>query len=113
MYHQLHKYYQIADIGVWPAQESTSMLDAAATGVPIIVNDTIHAKERYEGNGLTYRLGNAEDLEEKILKLYEDSSLRTALASEGQRKMDEEYSWDRIAREREADYREDISAASR
>ena len=113
MYHQLHKYYQIADIGVWPAQESTSMLDAAATGVPIIVNDTIHAKERYEGNGLTYRLGNAEDLEAKILKLYVDSSLRTALASEGQRKMDEEYSWDRIAREREADYREDISAASR
>lgn len=108
LYHQLPPFYQIADIGAWPAQESTSMLDAASTGVPIIVNDTIQATERFEGNGLTYRLGDANDMAEKILKLYEDENLRLALGKEGRRKMSEEFSWDRIAMEREKDYLKDL-----
>lgn len=103
-YYELYKFYQIADVGVWPAQESTSMLDAAATGIPIIVNNTIHAKERYEGNGLTYELGNTDDMVRQILKLYDNPDLRTSLGKEGQRKMQEIYSWDRIAKEREEDY---------
>jgi glycosyltransferase involved in cell wall biosynthesis len=108
LYHQLPPFYQIADIGVWPAQESTSMLDAASTGVPIIVNDTIQATERFEGNGLTYKLGDAADMAEKILKLYEDENLRMVLGKEGRRKMSEVYSWDRIAMERERDYLQDL-----
>lgn len=103
-YFELYKFYQIADIGVWPAQESTSMLDAAATGIPIIVNNTIHAKERYEGNGLTYELGSSEDMIKQILKLYNDPDLRASLGNEGKRKMQELYSWDKIAKEREEDY---------
>jgi len=108
-YHELYKFYQIADIGVWPTQESTSMLDAAASGIPIIVNNTVHATERYMGNGLTYELGNVEDLAEQILKLYNDADLRSKLGAEGERKMKEEFSWDRIAKEREADYMQDLS----
>jgi glycosyltransferase involved in cell wall biosynthesis len=108
LYHELYRYYQIADVGVWPAQESTSMLDAAATGLPIIVNDTMLAKERYEGNGLTYRLGDANDLAEQILKLYTDNNLRVTLGKEGRRKMQELYSWDKIAKEREEDYKADL-----
>ena len=109
-YFELYKYYQIADIGVWPAQESTSMLDAAATGIPIIVNNTIHAKERYEGNGLTYELGNVDDLASKILKLFTDTALRKSLGMEGQLKMSQIYSWDRIAKEREDDYSADMNS---
>src|SRR5207247_669554 len=52
-YSQLGDLYRAADIGVWPTQESTSMIDAAACGTAIIVNDTIAAVERVEGNGLT------------------------------------------------------------
>jgi glycosyltransferase involved in cell wall biosynthesis len=110
LYKDLYKFYQIADIGVWPAQESTSMLDAASTGVPIIVNDTVQATERFEGNGLSYRLGDPNDLADKILKLYQDEKLRVALGKEGERKMSEEYSWDRIAKEREQDYIQDLKS---
>jgi glycosyltransferase involved in cell wall biosynthesis len=110
-YYELYKYYQIADVGVWPAQESTSMLDAAASGVPIIVNDTLYAKERYEGNGLTYKLGSVENMCEQIVRLYNDPDLRVKLGKEGQRKMQELYSWDKIAAEREKDYLEDANRA--
>lgn len=108
-YYDLFKFYQVSDVGVWPAQESTSMLDAAATGIPIVVNDTLLAKERYEGNGLTYKLGNAEDLAEKILKLYTDRELSAKLGQEGKRKMHELYSWDKIAIDREREYSEDLA----
>lgn len=109
LYHELFRFYQIADVGVWPAQESTSMLDAAATGVPIIVNNTIQATERYEGNGLTYELGNSDDMAAKIKRLYNDTALRSALGASGQKKMSELYSWDKIAMERERDYQQDLN----
>jgi glycosyltransferase involved in cell wall biosynthesis len=112
-YFELYQFYQIADLGVWPTQESTSMLDAAATGIPIIVNHTVHATERHQGNGLTYDLGNIEDLAEKILTLYNDPKLREKLGQEGERKMREEFSWDKIAKEREADYVADKMAAEK
>ena len=50
---ELPRFFRSADIGIWPTQEFMSMLDAAACGLPIVVNDTLKAVERIEGNGLT------------------------------------------------------------
>jgi glycosyltransferase involved in cell wall biosynthesis len=100
---ELPPYYRMADIGVWPTQESTSMLDAAASGLPIIVNNTIKATERVEGNGLMYELENVDDLVQKLQAL-EDASLRETLGKNGMDKIKSLYSWDRIALERQADY---------
>ncbi len=55
-YTKLGDLYRAADVGLWPAQKSTSMIDCAACGTAIVVNDTIAAVERVEGNGITYRL---------------------------------------------------------
>ena len=38
------------------------MLDAAACGLPVVVNDTLRATERINGNGLQYRLNDVDDL---------------------------------------------------
>ena len=100
---ELPPYYRAADIGVWPTQESMSMLDAAACGLPIIVNDTLLAKERIEGNGITYRLNDSQDLAEKIRGL-NDPARRLELGSIGARRMTELFSWNAIARQRLADY---------
>lgn len=100
---ELPKYYQASDIGVWPTQESTSMLDAAASKLPIIVNDTVKAIERCEGNGLMYKLNNISDLVEKLL-LLNDSKLREELGENGRVKMQTQFSWDKIAVERTKDY---------
>lgn len=98
-FRQLGRFFRAADIGVWPTQESMSMMDAAACGIPIIVNDTIIATERVEGNGLTYRLGDVDDLVRSLLSL-RDSESRMALGSCGTRKMTTQFSWDMIAHHR-------------
>jgi glycosyltransferase involved in cell wall biosynthesis len=103
-YKKLGNVYRAADIAVWPEGITTSTLDAAACGIPIIVNDQILANERYEGNGLTYRLGDIADLKRALLEL-KDPALRKKLGDEGARKMREEYSWDKLVQQRLDDYR--------
>jgi glycosyltransferase involved in cell wall biosynthesis len=104
-FRELGSVYRAADIAVWPAEITTSTLDAAACGIPIIVNDQILASERYEGNGLTYRLNDLDDLKRALLEL-KDPALRKKLGDEGARKMRESYSWDALVQVRLDDYRE-------
>jgi glycosyltransferase involved in cell wall biosynthesis len=103
-YSGLGDLYRAADVGVWPTQESTSMIDAAACGTPIIVNDTIAAVERVEGNGLTYRLNDLADLERALLEL-KPAAARAALGAAGARKMAESFSWSALVEIRLKDYR--------
>ena len=109
---ELPAYYRAADIGVWPTQESMSMLDAAACGLPIVVNDTLLAKERIDGNGITYRLNDSADLAGKI-RLLNDASYRHKLGDVGARRMTELFSWNSIARRRLADYEAALTARKR
>ena len=51
----LAQHYRAADIGVWPRQESMSMIDAAASGLPIVVSNAVGEVERVNGNGRMYR----------------------------------------------------------
>ena len=103
-YHELPLYYSIADIGCWPKQESTSMIDAAACGLPIVISNKVLAKERVDGNGLTYIENNVDDLAAALLKL-KDVKLRKTLGDFGVRKIQSTYSWDKIAEERVEDYK--------
>ena len=95
--------YRSGDIGVWPAQESLSMLDAAACGLPVVGNDTITAKERLDGNGVRYRLNDQEDLARALLGL-RSAERRKAMGECGARRMAEQFSWESIARRRIRDY---------
>lgn len=95
--------YRAGDIGVWPKQESTSQLDAAACGLPLILSNRVQVRERHEGNGLVFEEGNAEDLARKIESLA-NPELRRRLGETGTKKMREKYSWEKIARDRMADY---------
>ena len=52
---QLSAHYRAADIGIWPRQESMSMIDAASSGVPLIVSDKIGEPERVEGTAACTR----------------------------------------------------------
>lgn len=99
----LGSFFRSADIGVWPAQESMSMLDAAACGIPIVVNDTMHATERVDGNGLTYKLNDLEDLI-RVLRVLRDQRVRTQLGSFGAQKMARDHSWNAVAKRRMRDY---------
>jgi glycosyltransferase involved in cell wall biosynthesis len=80
-----------------------SMLDAAACGLPIVVNDTMAATERIDGNGLTYRKDDVEDLVQ-VLHSLGSSEKRLSLGQRGAEKMQKEFSWEAIARRRLCDY---------
>jgi glycosyltransferase involved in cell wall biosynthesis len=105
----LPPFYWASDIGVWPRQESTSQLDAAACGLPIILSDRVTVRERFEGNGSTYAEGDPDDLAQRILEL-KDPSTRQALGAAGAQKMRDHFSWLRIARSRSAAYEAALAA---
>lgn len=109
--HELGDLYRTADIGVWPTQESTSMLDAAACGLPIVANDTMTAPERLEGSGLAYKLNDADALIRTLLKL-RDRETRERLGACGVQKMARDFSWESIARRRLWDYEATLRSAN-
>jgi glycosyltransferase involved in cell wall biosynthesis len=105
---ELSPLYRAADIGVWPAGESLSMLDAAACGIPIVVNDTVLAVERFEGNGLTYHQGDVSSLAATLLRL-RNAELRKSLGEFGAAKIVRDFSWTTIAQRRLRDYEEALA----
>jgi glycosyltransferase involved in cell wall biosynthesis len=102
-FHKLPMYYRASDIAIWPTNESTSMLDAAACGLPLIVSDGIVYRDHVEGNGLVYRMNDIKDLIGKLQYL-RDPGLREELGKIGAKKMKSSFSWDGIAKKRYNDY---------
>lgn len=100
---ELGRYYRAADIGVWPGNESTSMLDAAACGLPIVISDEVFYRAPVEGNGKVFRKNDAEDLAKTLLGLREPEE-RQRLGSSGAARMAREFSWESRARQRLRDY---------
>jgi glycosyltransferase involved in cell wall biosynthesis len=99
----LADYYRIADIAIWPTQESISMLDAASCELPLVVSDRIGEHDRIEGNGRVYIEGNLESLCD-ILKTLAIKEERIKLGIAGRKKMIDKYSWNGIAKVVEKDY---------
>jgi glycosyltransferase involved in cell wall biosynthesis len=110
--HELAEFYRASDIGVWPTQESLSMLDAAACGLPIVANHTITVPERLDGNGAAYQLNDLRDLVRVLLEL-RDPEIRNRLGAFGFRKMTHDFSWESIARRRLRDYEAALSPRGR
>ncbi|MEQ9552807.1 MAG: glycosyltransferase family 4 protein [Coleofasciculus sp. G3-WIS-01] len=109
---ELAPYYRAADIGVWPTNESTSMLDAAACGIPIIVSDGIVYREHVEGNGLVYKMNDLDDLVRVLLHLHNFKE-RKQLGSFGSEKMLKEFSWYSVAKRRLKEYEAALSSQRR
>ncbi len=109
MRHQgLSEHYRAADIAVWPKQESMSMLDAAACGLPVVVSDKIGDPGRVAGNGRMYEEDSASSLA-RVLAELAPGQARRPLALEGRRRMVEDFSWMRFARAVEADFMAAVS----
>ena len=100
---ELPKYYWLADVGVWPSQESTSQLDAAACGLPLILSDRIEVKERINGNGLLYSEDDDIDLAQKIIQ-FKNEKMRQTMSAIGALKIQNSFSWKAIASSRTEDY---------
>lgn len=106
----LADYYRASDVGVWPKQESMSMLDAASSGLPLIVTDHIGELNRVEGNGYVYEEGSIDDLVKKLL-YFSDKVLRDNMGRNGSHKMRENYSWINVATNIEKYYRSENNSS--
>ena len=107
-YQELAAYYRAADIGVWPANESTSTLDAAACGLPVVISDLVADSSHVEGNGLVFKVNDLEDLVATLLKL-RTAAVRKDLGNRGAEKMRRDYSMEAVAARRLHDYEQALS----
>ena len=99
----LAQHYRAADIGVWPRQESMSMIDAAASGLPIIVSNRIGEPGRVTGNGKMYEENDVADLA-AVIRSFESADERRAYGAVGRKKMLDGFNWNSFARTVEADF---------
>jgi glycosyltransferase involved in cell wall biosynthesis len=108
---KLGPYYRAADIGVWPTNESTSMLDAAACGLPLVVSDGVIYRDHVDGNGRVFRMNDLNSLITTLWEL-EPEWLRKDLGVAGAAKMAQHFSWESVARRRMSDYQSALSASA-
>jgi glycosyltransferase involved in cell wall biosynthesis len=101
-FRDLGRYYRASDVAVWPTNESTSMLDAAACGLPLVVSDRIY-QDHVTGNGIAYRMNDLGDLC-RSLRTLDDPGRRRQLGSAGAQKMRDSFSWELAAKRRLADF---------
>ena len=96
-------YYQEASIFVLPSFNegmSNAMLEALASGLPLIATNTGGTSELVEEgvNGFIVKMKDSQDLADKIEILMKDEDLRKRMG-ENSRKKAEDMSWEKVAEE--------------
>lgn len=104
-YAELPPFYRAADVAVWPREITTSTLDAAACGLPVVMSHEYEtlAPERVCGIGLTYQGNGLSDLV-RVLESLGDEHLRGELGQAGAERMARDFSWIALAGKRSDDY---------
>lgn len=101
---ELYRFYCAADVGVWPLQESMTMLEAASCQLPIIVRNCSSLTERISNaNGFGYMEGKTEDLARYMQTLLLDKELRKRMGRNGRELIEKTLTWEIIAK-RYADF---------
>jgi len=79
---------------VWYEGMPMTILEAFSTATPIVCGDIGGPAEivKNEKNGLLYKIGNTEDLKEKIEKLYADNVLYKSLCENARQTFENKYS---------------------
>ena len=75
------------------------LVEAMATGKPVIASDLpgVRTVVNNGKDGFLVEPKNVEDLTLKIQYLLENEEVRKKFGSEGKKKVEEKYSWDKIA----------------
>ena len=99
---ELADLYRASDIGVWPREESTSQLDAMASGLPIVISDRVETRERI-GVGAVYAEGSPASMAAALATLLEPAR-RAKLGDLARSRVEAGLSWDSLAERRLAIY---------
>lgn len=107
---ELNAYYNMADIAVFPKENTLSALDCQLCGLPVIMEEDDTNKERLKKGGICYKPNNLDDLSNKILRLLTDEQLYHNLSIEGLQFVEANYSYKKIIKNTENVYRYFLSA---
>ncbi|MEK6968497.1 MAG: glycosyltransferase family 4 protein [Nanoarchaeota archaeon] len=90
-------YYSIADIGVWPANNSVSIIEAMACKLPIVMVDWQMPHLVSHHNGFKFAFNDKEKLKFYLEKLIKSRNLREKMGENSFRAAHELYSYSTIA----------------
>lgn len=91
-------YFSGADVGVWPGNNSVSILEAMACRLPIVMVDLQLGHLVKFGNGMKFSQNDEKGLAESIRKLTADTNLRREMSKKSEDAVKKEYSYDSIAK---------------
>jgi len=96
---ELSKFYNAADIGVWPGKLGITIIEAVSCGLPIIVSDT-EATDFLTGNenGIPLSEISPTEIATAIQKYAEDPELQDMHSSNAYQLAQNELSWKSIAK---------------
>lgn len=97
----LSQYYCGSDVGVWPKQESVSMVEAMSCGIPVLVKKSKSMNIRLHGDaGLMYNEGNIDELSRCMRTFLQMSSIeRKHMGTIGRKHVENTMSWKMIAKQ--------------
>ncbi|MEZ5071176.1 MAG: glycosyltransferase family 4 protein [Bacteroidales bacterium] len=98
---ELFAWYSMADLAVFPDENTLSALDAQACRLPVVMKDDLTNAERLRFGGVTYEPGNLSDLGEKIRELLADPDRLRALGRAGEGHVLSKYDYRAIVRDME------------
>lgn len=93
---QLNDYYNMADVVVFPKENTLSALDCQLTETPVVMEEDMTNSERLQKGGLTYTPKDLPDLGKKIATLLNNDSQRKKLGKEGRLFISDNYSYSNI-----------------
>lgn len=111
---ELPRYYSSATVMVFPSRYGfgLSTLEAMACGTPVIVGDALDAPEFVADAGILVNPDNVNDLAQNIIKVLTDPGLREELSVKAIERA-KIFSWEKMAKETEAVYRDLLPKAEK
>ncbi len=89
--------YNAADIGVWPGGASITIIEAMATGLPVVIPVLRNTSHFFEYDiGFNFTKGNVVELERSLEKLILDKSMRHKKGKEALRMTLENLNWQSV-----------------
>lgn len=96
---ELPLYYNAADLGVWPGIHSITVIEAAATGLPVILpeEDLAYHILFKKDAAIGFKRGDPDSLSDNIMKLLNDPALKSEIATNCASLVASTLSWRSIA----------------
>lgn len=95
---ELPAYYSMADIGVWPANNSVSIIEAMACKLPIVMVDWQMPHLVSHNNGFKFPFNDKKMLKHYIVKLVKDKKLRQEMGKNSCKAATQRYNYQFIAK---------------